>query len=153
MNEERIHRFVDALSGMLLRMQEIDSSCMELTKDISKRDFALLIYLGQTGPKIMSEAAEFMNIPMSTATSVVDKLVEKNYVERVNSPEDRRIIKIQLNKNGQAIYDLLQEKMFHFGTVVLSNFSDEKQEQFIQFLSEATIGLQKESFNRSLKKS
>jgi len=147
MKEERIHRFVDALSGMLLRMQEVDSSCMELTKDISKRDFSLLIYLGQTGPKIMSEAADFLNIPMSTATSVADKLVDKNYVERFNSPEDRRIIKISLNKNGQAIYDLLQEKLFHFGTVILSNFAEKDQEQFIKYLSQATQGIQKESFN------
>ena len=138
---------MDALSGMLLKMQEVDSSCVELTKDISKRDFGLLAYLGKTGPKIMSEAAEFLNIPMSTATSVVDKLVEKNYVERFHSPEDRRIIRIRLNKNGQAIYDLLQEKLFHFGTAVLSNFSEKDQEQFIKFLSKAAQGIQKETFN------
>ena len=143
MNEERVTRFVDALGQMLLKMQEVDNSCLELTKDISKRDFSLVTYLGKTGPQIMSDIAEYLNIPMSTATSVVDKLVEKDYLERFYSPEDRRIIRVKLSKNGQAIFDLLKEKLHHFGRVILSNFSQEKQEQFIKLLDEAGRGLLK----------
>jgi DNA-binding MarR family transcriptional regulator len=134
----KIERFIEGLQGMLLKMQEIDNRCLQTSKDISKREFVLVVLIGKMGEMIMSEIADYLQIPMSTATGVVDKLVEKDYVERRFSQEDRRIIKIGLSKAGKNVFNLMSESMMVFGKSTLCKFSDEEQENFINYLNIAS---------------
>jgi len=43
-----------------------------------------------TAPLTMSELSNELNVPMSTATRIVDWLVRGDMVERANDPNDRR---------------------------------------------------------------
>ncbi len=140
MNKEKIELvkdFVCALENLVMGMQQVDSSCMEAYKEVTKRDFALLIMLGKSDAMIMREIADFLQVPLSTATGIVDKLIEKGYVERQFSPEDRRIILIRLNKEGKAIYLTLQSKLNYFGTMLLKGFSDGDKIRFTQYMVKA----------------
>lgn len=134
---EKIERFADALQNMMLKMQEIDNRCMESAKDISKREFVLVILIGKKGEMIMREIADHLQIPMSTATGIVDKLVEKDYLQRNYSSEDRRIVKVGLSNAGSSVYKLMSESMFVFCQATLCKFSNEEQEQFISCLNTA----------------
>lgn len=131
---EKTERFIDGLQSMLLKMQEIDNRCMQTSKDISKREFVLVVMVAKNGEMIMREVADHLQIPMSTATGIVDKLVEKDYLKRQYSPEDRRIIKIELSKAGKETYKLMSESMCVFGETILKKFSEEDQEKFISCL-------------------
>ncbi|MBX2841724.1 MAG: MarR family transcriptional regulator [Flammeovirgaceae bacterium] len=140
MNKEKtelVKSFVCALENLMMGMQQVDSSCMEAYSDVSKRDFALLIMLGKSDSMIMREIADFLQVPLSTATGIVDKLIEKGYVERQFSPEDRRIILIRLNKEGKAIYLTLLNKLNYFGTMLLEEFSNEDRIRFTQYMEKA----------------
>lgn len=132
---EKIERFSDALQGMMLKMQEIDNRCMESAKDITKREFVLVILIGRNGEMIMREIADYLQIPMSTATGIVDKLVEKDYLLRNYSAEDRRIVKVDLSKAGKEVYKLMSESMFVFCEATLCKFSEDDQEKFINCLT------------------
>ena len=132
-----VKRFTNAMEDLLMKMQEVDNSCMEVTEDISKRDFSLVIMLGKSGNLTMSEISEFLQIPMSTATNVVDKLVSKDYLARYHGQEDRRTVKVGLSKNGEVMFRLLETTMYNFGQAILSGFSEEEKEQFIGFMQRA----------------
>lgn len=134
---DKIERFIDGMQGMMLKMQEIDNRCMESAKDITKREFVLVILIGRNGEMIMREIADYLQIPMSTATGIVDKLVEKDYLQRNYSAEDRRIVKVDLSKAGKEVYKLMSESMFVFCEATLCKFSEEDQEKFISCLATA----------------
>lgn len=135
---EKIERFMDSLQGMFLKMQEIDNRCMEAAKDISKREFVLVVLVGKNGEMIMREIADHLSIPMSTATGIVDKLVEKDYLQRNHSSEDRRIVKVDLSSAGKEVFKLMNESMHVFCETTLCKFSDDEQEQFVSYLTTAS---------------
>ncbi|MEM9327591.1 MAG: MarR family transcriptional regulator [Bacteroidota bacterium] len=133
----QVDRFINGLQDMILGMQRVDSTCMEAFGPITKRDFGLCVMLGQQKRMIMREVAEFLQVPMSTATGIIDKLIEKGLVKRDYSPEDRRIVMVELSKQGCDIYDMLKEKLFLFGQGVLEEFDPEEKEQFIGYMVRA----------------
>ena len=134
----QIERFIDGIEGLMLGMQQVDSSCIVAFGQITKREFGLCVMLGKQQKMIMREVAEFLQVPMSTATGIVDKLIEKGLVKRDYSPEDRRIVMIGLSEEGTAIYKMLMEKLFDFGKAILENFNREDRERFIEYLERAT---------------
>ena len=75
--DNQICQFTHCLEALMMKMQEADNTCIELSKDISKRDFAVLTYVGKNHDVIMRDIAAYLGIPVSTTTGVIDKLVEK----------------------------------------------------------------------------
>ena len=126
---------------ILMKMQEVDNSCIEVSKDITKREFGLIVLLGKHNSLIMKEVADFMDVPMSTATGVVDKLVSKGYLMRFYSEQDRRIVRIGLSKYGEEVFNLLETMMDRFGRNILEDFSNEEKEQLIHLLEKAAQNL------------
>ncbi|MCC6704652.1 MAG: MarR family transcriptional regulator [Thermomicrobiales bacterium] len=53
--------------------------------------------------KTVGELADLMGVTISTASGLVDKLVEENLVERSTNPEDRRQVLIRLAPAAEAM--------------------------------------------------
>lgn len=58
--------------------------------------------LRDLGTVPISRFAEAVDIPRSTATGVVDRLVERGVIERVSDTVDRRMINIRVTPRGLA---------------------------------------------------
>jgi len=135
--KEIVDRFIAGMQGIMLGMQKVDNSCMEAFGAISKRDFTLCVMLGQEESMIMREVSEFLGVPMSTATGIVDKLIERGLLVRHYSPEDRRIVMVALSEEGKSIYKMLQESMFRFGCTCLNAFDDQEKETLVSLMEKA----------------
>jgi len=85
-------------------------------------------------PPPMGELSKALDVPVSTATRIVDGLVENGYAERINDPDDRRVVRITLTDDGRLLYGA----MYHFirGRIeqVLSHFTAEERSQLIRLL-------------------
>lgn len=141
--EDKISRFTAALETMMMKMQEVDNTCVELTKHISKRDFSIIVFVGKNEEVIMRDIAEFLNIPVSTTTGIVDKLVENGYLSRYHSNTDRRIIQVGLSTSGKKSFNLLQTSLHNMAKTVLGDLSTDEREQFIGLLEKVTCNLEK----------
>lgn len=138
LKKDTIYEFISALEGLMISMQNVDASCMEAYEDVTKREFTLLIMLGKSEQMIMREVADFLQIPMSTATGIIDRLIEKGYVSRDYSSGDRRVVLIRLSKEGKSIYQTLTRKLYSFGKTTLKNFTEKEQETFIRLMKKAS---------------
>ena len=68
--------------------------------------FRILMLLSQNvEPLTMSELSSELNVPMSTATRIVDGLVQGGMAERVNDSNDRRVVRVGMSKNGRELYE------------------------------------------------
>ena len=65
----------------------------------------LLLYLN--GSARMSELASSLGVTMATASGIVDRLVERDILQRDNSREDRRVVVCRLSVKGQELTDRL----------------------------------------------
>ena len=130
--------FIMGLENLILGMQQVDASCLEAYKDVSKKEYTLLVMIGKSASMIMREVADFLQIPVSTATGIIDKLIEKGYVTREYSPEDRRIVIVRLSDEGKSIYLTLKEKLYCYGEVLLHEFDREEKDLFVKLIKKAS---------------
>ena len=142
-NQGKVSRLVGAMEKLILKMQEVDNTCLMLTQDISKKELSLIGYIGKQGEVIMSEVAEVIGCPMSTATGVVDKLVIKGYLTRFHSDEDRRTVRVTLSQYGKETFQLMQKMMTKMGNTILVDLNDQEQTRFIELLEKITKNLHK----------
>lgn len=82
-----------------------------LSSDITVTQLRILLILHEAGTLKMSDIAAKLNVTLPTATVIVRNLVRKNLVERIVSPEDRRLVICKLTPEGQALI----EKIWGFG--------------------------------------
>lgn len=71
--------------------------------ELSHREALILDGLHRNGPQTMSALAAQMTMPLSTLTRVVDRMQQKELIERVRKPEDRRVVQVGLSERGRGI--------------------------------------------------
>ena len=71
--------------------------------DIGLSDFMILEALLHKGPLTMSELCAAALITNASMTAAIDRLEEREFVERVASKEDRRVRRVQLTGQGAAL--------------------------------------------------
>jgi DNA-binding MarR family transcriptional regulator len=98
--------------------------------------FRILILLAQSDACLtMSELSTELNVPMSTATRIVDWLVRGDLVERVNDPNDRRIVRVGLGKGGRELYEMGMAYNKQRISRLLKDFTAEEQAQLLNLLN------------------
>lgn len=86
------------------KVQEIITTTLK-PYDVSTQQFNVLrILRGQKGkPANLSTLNERMVTKMSNTTRLVDKLMQKGYVNRITCPSNRRKIEINITNEGETI--------------------------------------------------
>ena len=54
------------------------------------------------GPHRMSDIASYLGTSLSSATSMMDRLVEKDLIDRAPDPDARRVVTCRLTSHGRA---------------------------------------------------
>jgi DNA-binding MarR family transcriptional regulator len=134
-------------------IRDINKNLVSYTKDsLRKNDltmprFLVLWHIVKEQPVNMSFLHKKMYMANSTLTVIVDKLVQDKLVKRYRSPEDRRIVLLELTQKGdkklcdmlkirqdfleEALQDLdkeSQKKLINLLSIILSNLEDIKKD-------------------------
>jgi len=56
----------------------------------------------------MGELSNTLSVPLSTATRIVDWLVDNGYVQRLPDPEDRRVVRVALTDAGREMHKIIE---------------------------------------------
>ena len=67
---------------------------------ISMAQLHILYTLHRSGEMPMSRLADILNVSLSNATGLIDRLEERGYLERTRVPEDRRVVIVRLTSSG-----------------------------------------------------
>ena len=132
--EEHMNRFVYAMFNLMHGMKKGVESCSAMCGNLSEKEFLIINFVGQNQNVKMSDIAENLSAPLSTLTSIIDKLVEKKYLARYHSTEDRRVILVTLASNGKDTCQTFMAKKQEMAEKVLSHFDEQEQENLIQHL-------------------
>lgn len=153
--KDLIIEFMEMFQVLSMRVQETDQSCCELvaTNGITLPDLALAGHIGKNGAVIMREVAEFLQVPYSTATGIVDKLVNKKILMRVYSQEDRRIVKVSLTpEKGNDIYQKFLSLRNKLGEIVLSDLDEKDFEDIGRIMKKMSRQIYNHKINQDLMK-
>jgi len=110
--------------------------------------FRLLILLSQSEETLtMSKLGAELNLPMSTATRIVDWLVSAGMVERVNDPNDRRVVRVGISNAGREFYETGMEHNKKRIGRLLKHFTPDEQAQLLQLMSKLFDSMKREIDN------
>lgn len=87
--------------------------------ELTMPQFRALLLLGQ-GPRRMGDLASHLGVSLPSATSVVERLVQKGLVERRDDPSDRRVVLCALTPRGREEV----EKVWRAGQMRLEAVAD-----------------------------
>jgi DNA-binding MarR family transcriptional regulator len=82
--------------------------------------------INRLGGCLMSELAEFTTTDRTTLTRSVDQLVELALVERCASPDDRRLVRVELTERGHGIFAQSVQRLAEHNPRVLGDLSPEE---------------------------
>lgn len=82
----------------------------------------------------MSKLAKKLGVGFSTATGIIDRLIEKKLVTRERNHGDRRVVKVSLTKKGEkTVFDYQKQKK-EVIEKMMNMLSVKEQEDFILIL-------------------
>lgn len=79
------------------------SSERVLRVGISMAQLHILFTLQRSGDMTMSRLAEVLDVSLSSATGLIDRIEERGFVERTRVPEDRRMVVIRVTPSGHRM--------------------------------------------------
>lgn len=134
-NEVNSEKFVSAMYNMVRAIKNQTEECGKLCGGLSEKEMMLIIFVGQNQHVKMSDIADNIEAPMSTLTSIVDKLVDGEFLSRDHSGQDRRVINVSLGKIGKMAYKTIINQKKEIAQKILSQLSEKEQGVLIEYLN------------------
>lgn len=72
---------------------------------VSMSQLHVMSMLDRHGDMPMSRLAEMVDVSLSNATGLVDRMEERGFVERVRVPDDRRVVLVRITETGRRLLD------------------------------------------------
>ena len=111
-------------------INKTDSCCC----GISEPECFVLVEIGRKPNVSVKEVAEILRLDKSGVSRTVEELVQKDYVERKPSTEDRRFVVLNLTLKGKEHFEKIENGMNRKFKEILDKIPVDKREQVIEAL-------------------
>lgn len=142
--EPRIEELRSLVRDIMHLQREVESSLVHSPHlELTAQELRVVEYLGDSGPKMMRELAEFLLLAVNTVTSTVDNLERKGSVRRQRDADDRRVVRVELTDEGQRMHSVCNEVKSRFFRRMLEPLTDEEKDVLLAlFRKTASAGRQ-----------
>jgi DNA-binding MarR family transcriptional regulator len=107
-----------------------------------RSELMALLLLQRHGQRTMSELAEDLGAPLSTASGIGERLARRGLVQRQRGPEDRRVVVVRLTRKGETAAGKLREQIDRLLRRVAGALTEEEQVQFLALLAKVWAAFQ-----------
>lgn len=76
----------------------------------------------------MTEVADYIHVPLNTATGIINRMEKNGFIVRTRSTEDRRVVHISFSEKGAAQFDALLSEMMRYGLQVVNSLTGEEMD-------------------------
>lgn len=128
--EEYIFQYVDQVKDLLS-----PQIWQNILLDCSKNEIFVLWLLYVEKEVNMTRIAEYIHIPLNTATGIIGRMEKRKLVVRQRSEEDKRIVTIRIGECGLEQIQLLLKEFMYYGQRVMEGFSKDELDIFFRMLN------------------
>lgn len=131
---ETINDILVNLFNEILKLEE-EAIITDEFKDITNNDMHIIEAVGLSGENTMSVVAKKLGITAGSLTTSVNSLVNKKYVTRQRSEEDRRVVFIKLTEKGKRAYEHHREYHRQMTEAVINRLDESEVPVLIKTLT------------------
>lgn len=118
-------RIIASLRETMVALKCIGSERM-IKLGVSMTQVHVLSMLQRHGDVPMSRLADLIDVSLSNATGLIDRMEERGYVERVRVPDDRRVVIVRMTDEGRRVMDDMESLREHAFRAVLDRLAMEQ---------------------------
>lgn len=126
---------MNAMFNLVRAINKEADNCGKACGGFNEKEQILILYLGKNEEVKMSDLAGIIDAPVSTITSIVNKLVENDILDRDHSVEDRRVINVSLTTKGKNIYKKIRTQKDELSDALLSKLSEKDRASMIKYIN------------------
>lgn len=134
-------KFMSVMFNLSSAMKSESEHCCKICGDLNEKELFIIAFIGESRSVKMSDIADNIQAPLSTLTTIVDKLVTNKFLLRYNSNDDRRVVKVELDMKGKASYKEFKNRKENMAKKVLGHLSDAEQETLIANLTQLVTSI------------
>lgn len=131
---ETINDILVNLFNEILKLEE-EAIITDEFKDITNNDMHIIEAVRLSGENTMSVVAKKLGITAGSLTTSVNSLVNKKYVTRQRSEEDRRVVFLKLTEKGKRAYEHHREYHRQMTEAVISRLDENEVPVLIKTLT------------------
>ena len=135
-------RLLDLILTGGLRPPLFHPDVLALERQLPRSELVALLLLQRHGERTMSELAEVLGAPLSTASGIGERLARRGLVHRHRKPEDRRVVVVRLTRKGETAAGKLREQLDALLRRVAGALTEEEQAQLVSLLAKAWAAFQ-----------
>jgi DNA-binding MarR family transcriptional regulator len=102
-------------------------------RDVSFPQFHALVWLQERGSCTVTDLAHHLGISAPSASSILDRMEERDFVHRVRSLTDRRVVHVEVSEAGRAVVEEMIGIQRDFSLRLFEVMSDEELRAVIRF--------------------
>jgi DNA-binding MarR family transcriptional regulator len=102
-----VERIMDEFHGAMRELRCVGTERL-VKAGVSMTHLHVMGLLSRHGETSMSRIAELLDVSLSSATGIIDRMAERGFVERIRVPDDRRVVLVRLSDEGQTELDTLE---------------------------------------------
>jgi len=125
--EEYIFRYIDKVK-VLVSPGTWENLLLDCTKD----EIFILLYVYRKSEVNMSMIAEYIQVPLNTATGIVGRMEKKNLITRYHSKDDKRVVKVAITDEGTKHIGSILKEIMRYVHVVMDRLSPEEIKMLFQ---------------------
>ncbi len=113
----------------------------------TKNEVLILWLLYRKKEVNMSQIAEYIHVPLNTATGIVGRMEKNDFLQRERSPEDKRVVLITFTEKGRLQFQHLMDQLLSYGIKVMGALSKEEMELLQKMMGKVKEVLREEKKN------
>ena len=102
---------------------------------ITARNIEYIDAIHRLGNPNLSEIARALNLSKPSVTAIVDKLIDKGYIRKFQSDEDRRSFHVHLSEKGEELVRMHQEAHNTIADLFRNTLDDRDLKALIRILN------------------
>ncbi len=141
--KENIIRILDAFDGISRIFAAMESFPGDAS--ISKPELLALEAISREEGLMMSDLGKRLDISLSTATGIIDRLIEKKFVKRERNGGDRRVVRVLLTDKGRKTNQTYQKQKKELFGRMLGALDPQEQGELIKILEKIAGAIKQEA--------
>lgn len=122
--------FLNFIMDYIEEIKELLSSDIweNIFLNCSKNEVFIFWLLYRKNEVNMTEAAEYIHVPLNTATGIIGRMERNGLVVRTRSKEDKRVVKIEFSEQGKSQFESLINQILYYGFQIIHSFTKEEMD-------------------------
>ncbi len=127
--ESELFKYVDHIRYLMS-----EQMWQNVLLDCSKNELFILWLLYRQNEANMTQVADYINVPLNTATGIINRMEKRELVVRERNSQDKRVVIIRMGEKGSAQMNAVIAEFMYYAKKVVESFTAQEMELLFQML-------------------